>query len=432
MMEGKLKKLSTSMDQEISKGKVFTKKDEQHILSRIKQETKSPTNQPFSYIPKLLTAALFSGIIFSSYLYFENELMSKPNIQIQKETPMSPVLTYKVSGVGSARYSPFLDKGQLNINLLIKNETNVKLTKPLRYRITFLNEKLVNAIGTKAFLVEPKNLPLLGPHDRESISKQFVFTDEVVKEDLINAIQVETISGTKTLNTFIIDAIEYDAEIKDKVLAVEKKEEPTQEKEISVGEAKQIFNQNLADIKDTFIKSGEKNNWGVDQPASYEVAGPDFEPYVTKNFSTNVLKKLLPIYYCQCDIGYLPKINQEVRFIVKSINRNTIEITGIEPASDMTNIGFRWNFKLVKEDNKWKMDQWEEASLEGIDLDLTREEAWKLLTTESLNATFLKEVQLKGTTNYVFNIIGEEYESIVAISSSDTTLTHDYEDFKKQ
>jgi hypothetical protein len=97
----------------------------------------------------------------------------------------------------------------------------------------------------------------------------------------------------------------------------------------------------------------------------------------------------------------------------------------------MTNTGYRWNFKLVKEDNKWKMDQWEEASLEGIDLDLTREEARKLLTTESQNATFLEEVQLKGTTNYVFNIIGEEYESIVAISSSDTTLTHDYEVLKK-
>jgi mRNA-degrading endonuclease HigB of HigAB toxin-antitoxin module len=427
MMEDKLKKLSTSMDQEISKGNVFTKKDEQHILTRIKQDTKAPNNQPISFIPKLLTAALFSGIIFSSYLYFDNEWMSKPNVHIKKETPVSPVLTYKISGEGSVRYSPYLDKGQLNIKLLIKNETNTKLTKPLSYRITFLNEKLVNAVGTKTFLVEPKNLSPLGPHDRENITKQFVLTGEVVKEDLINAIQVDTISGTKALNTFVIDAIEYDAEITDKEVAEEKKEEPTQEKEISDGEAKQIFNQNLADLKDTFIKSGEKNNWGVDNPAIYEVSGPDFEPYVTNNFSTNVLKKLLPIYYCQCDIGYLPRINQEVRFIVDSFNKTTIEISGIEPASDMKNIGYKWNFKLVKVDNKWKMDRWEETSLEGIDLNLTKDEAWKLLTTESQNATFLKEVQLKGTTNYVFNVIGQEYEFIVAISSSDTTLTHDYE-----
>ncbi len=420
------------MDQEISKEKVFTKMDEQHILSRIKQDTKVPTNQPISFIPKLLTAALFLGIIFSSYLFFDNEWISKPNVFIKKETPVSPMLTYKISGEGSVRYSPYLDKGQLNIKLLIKNETSAKLKEPLSYRITFLNEKLVNAVGTKTFLVEPKNLPPLGPNERESITKQFVLTGEVVKEDLINAIQVDTISGTKALNTFVIDAIEIDAQITDKEVAEEKKEEPTQEKEISVGEAKQIFNQNLADLKDTFIKSGEKNNWGVDNPAIYEVAGPDFEPYVTENFSTNVLKKLLPIYYCQCDIGYLPRINQEVRFIVNSFNKNTIEISGIEPASDMKNIGYKWNFRLVKVDNKWKMDRWEETSLEGIDLNLTKDEARKLLTTESQNATFLKEVRLKGTTNYVFSVIGEEYESIVAISSSDTTLTHDYEVLKKE
>lgn len=430
MMEDKLKKLSTSMDQEISKGNVFTKKDKQHILTRIKHDTKAPANQPFSFIPKLLTAVLFSGIIFSSYLYLDNEWISNPDVHIKKETPVSPLLTYKISGEGSVRYSPYLDKRQLNIKLLIKNETSEKLTEPLSYRITFLNEKLVNAVGTKTYLVEPKKLSPLGPYDRESITKQFVLTDEVVKEDLINAIQVDTISGTKALNTFVIDAIEYDAEITDKEMAEEKKEESTQEKEISVAEAKQIFNQNLADLKDTFIKSGEKYNWGVDKPAVYEVTGPDFEPYVSNNFSTNVLKKLLPIYYCQCDIGYLPRINQEVRFIVNSSNKNTIEISGIEPASDMKNIGYQWNFKLVKVDNEWKMDHWEEASLAGIDLDLTRDEARKLLTTESQNATFIKEVQLKGITHYVFNVIGEEFESIVAISSSDTTLTHDYEGLK--
>lgn len=70
-MEDKLKNLSAIIDKEISTSKVFTDRDEQRILSAIKQPIypKAQTKKRCSFVPKLLTAARFSGIIFTSYVY---------------------------------------------------------------------------------------------------------------------------------------------------------------------------------------------------------------------------------------------------------------------------------------------------------------------------------------------------------------------------
>ncbi|MBY6037214.1 hypothetical protein KUV80_11140 [Fictibacillus nanhaiensis] len=426
-MEEKLKKLNYTLNKEISKTKVFTEKDEHHILSEINRLSKPKVRQkkPLSLLPRLLTAALFLGILFSSYVFFDQELASDQNVQTKKETP---VYSLKVSGQGSVLYTD-VDQKQLVVKFLITNKTTSTIKKPLTYRITFMNDKLVNAVGTKSVMIQPENFSPLGPEKSEGISKQFVLNAEVTKEDLYHAVYVETINDDKTLHSFVINQVDYAvAEMKDEL--AENKKEPSQEKpkEISEGEAKQIFNKNLADIKRTLIESGKKNNWNYENPATYEVAGPDFEPYVTQNFSETVLTKLLPDYYCDCDNGLLPMINQEVRFKAISMKEDTIQVSGIQPATDMTNIGYKWTFNLVKEDDKWKMDHWQKSSLDGIDLKLSKDEAAKLLTAESQTLTFYKEIELENSTKaYVFGVKAEDFETTLAISSKDTTLVYDYE-----
>lgn len=104
MMEEQLKKLSTTMDQGISKGKVFTDKDKQQILTRIRKLSVPDvrSKRPHSLLPKFLTAALFSGIIFSTYIYFDKEPVqhSQPNVVTKPEQP--PVSIPNVSGEGSS------------------------------------------------------------------------------------------------------------------------------------------------------------------------------------------------------------------------------------------------------------------------------------------------------------------------------------------
>jgi hypothetical protein len=439
MMEDKFKKLSTAIDPEISKGKVFTNKDQQQILTRIKRLSapKEHTKKPLSFIPRILTVALFSGIFFTSYLYFKEVPVpqSQPNVQTKQEKHHVTIDSVSSKG-SSALYSPYVDQKQLNVNLRITNISDRTINEKLKYRITFLNNALVEATGTRSFMIEPPKYPLLEPGKTASISQGMVLKKEVSKEDLENAIKVEAISDSKTYLSFVIEKIDYEVEEKKEQMVEEREAENKEEsvsaveevseEKVTEAEAKQIFINNLAEIKKTLIKSGEKHNWSFENPATYEIAGPDFEPYVTDRFSKKFLTTFIPKYFCECDQGSLPKVNQEVRFNVDSMEGNRIEISGIEPASDMTNIGYQWNFVLIKEENQWKIDQWRESSLENADLELTKEEAQKLLSTETQTATFIKEEQINGVRAYVFKIVGDGLDTMISISSSDTTLFFDY------
>ncbi|MBN3554030.1 hypothetical protein JYA63_07135 [Fictibacillus nanhaiensis] len=437
MMEERLKKLSTSMDPEISKVQVFTDKDKQQILTRIRKLSvpQVRSKRPRTLLPRLLTAALFSGIIFSTYVYFDKEPVpqTQPNVQIKQEEP--PVIIQNVSGLGSSvEYSSNSEQKKLKISLLITNKSDSPIKNKLKYRVTFLNSSLVKATGSESFIIEPPMQSAIESGDTISISKEIILSQGVAKEELENAIKIETISDSKAFHSFVIDSIEYE---ETKQIEKDKAEVPQQQKEekkeepvpvvVSEGEAKQILNRNLADIKQTLINSEKKNNWNSENPATYEVAGPDFKPYVTERFSNQVLKTLLPKYFCGCDIGFLPRIHQEVRFKVNGITEDTIEFSGIEPASDMNNVGSQWRFKLVKENNEWKMDQWDELTLQQANLELTKEEAGKLLSTETNTVGFHKEIQINGTNVYVFTVKDENGENIFGVDTRNTSLVYDIE-----
>lgn len=438
MMEKKLKKLSTTMDPEVSKVKVFTDKDQQQILTRIKglSSPKERTKKGLSLIPRILTAALFLGIVFTTY-HFIKEVpapQTQPNVETDQEK--THVNMERVAGDGSSvKYLLQNDQKKLIIHLRITNFSDRIIEEKLKYKITFLNSTLVEATGFRSNIIEPEELLVLRPQDTASISKEIVLKSEITKEDLNNAIKVDAMSDSKTYSSFVIEKIDYEVEKKEQVAEegkeVEKNEEPAAievvDEKVSVAQAKQILINNLAEIKFTLTKSGEKHNWNYDNPASYEIVGPDLKPYVTDRFSKNVLTEMIPKYFCECDQSTLPRIHQEVRLTIHSIDGNRIEVSAIEPASDMNNVGSQWNFLLVKEETAWKMDQWKESSLKGADLRLTKEEASKLLTNEKQTATFIKEEQIDGSKVYVFNMVGDGLDTImVAIHASDTTLIHGY------
>jgi hypothetical protein len=192
------------MDQEISKSIVFTEEEEQQILTKIFKTPAPRTHVKRPSFFVFLTAALFSGILFSSYVYFDKELSSKPNLQKEE----AHIFYQSVSGEGSAEYSPYLDKKQLNIMFLITNQSNKTIKRPVEYRITFLNSELVKAVGSESVTVVPTKASLV-PGKSDSITKKFILKDVIAKEDLVDAIQIETISGTKILDSFVIKTIDY-------------------------------------------------------------------------------------------------------------------------------------------------------------------------------------------------------------------------------
>jgi hypothetical protein len=442
MMENKLKKLSTTMDPEISKGKVFTDNDQQQILTRIR-DLSSPrkrTKKGLSLIPRFLTAALFLGIVFTSY-HFTKEVpvpQTQPNVETNQEKAHVTIEGVKGDD-SSAKYLLQNDQKKLIIHLRITNISDSTIKDKLKHKITFLNSALVEASGFRSNIIELAELQELRPQDTAIISKEFNLKKEITKEDLNNAIKVETMSDSEIYSSFVIDKIDYEVEKKKEKIVEEKEEEKNEEpaakeatdEKVSLAQAKQILINNLAEIKFTLSKSGEKHNWNYDNPATYEIVAPDLKPYVTDRFSKNVLTELIPRYFCECDQGTLPRIHQEVRFTIHSNDGMRMEISAIEPASDMNNVGFQWNFVFVKEETEWKIDQWRESSLEGANLRLTKEEASELLTTERQTATFIKEVQIDDSKAYVFKVIGDGIDTMVAIYASDTTLIQGYEEKKR-
>ena len=133
-------------------------------------------------------------------------------------------------------------------------------------------------------------------------------------------------------------------------------------------------------------------------------------------------------FYCECDFPFKPNLDYDVRFSFEQNEADVIKIKALEPATEMNNMGSMWEFELVKEADKWKVNQWSARTLEGEDLKLTKEEAETLLTDEEQTPKFVKEYQSAEASGkaYFFTIKSSHGEGVAAISSKDTHFVYDY------
>jgi hypothetical protein len=212
-MENRLHHLNKIIDNEMSKTPVFTEKDEQNVLAAIKRTP--PTrmaNKKKTVVPKLLTAALFAGIIFTSYTVIDNYLTpdsatkeKKPETRYAEEfTQASSKITYDVS------------TRELTIEGTVKNTTNFN-SEPFQARVNILKNDLSTDLGTNSFNLDVPSNNVLSPDEPYSFEKVINLDLGIVDENTFkDAIQVEIFSKTKTLTSFVIDNITYeDAHVDD-------------------------------------------------------------------------------------------------------------------------------------------------------------------------------------------------------------------------
>ncbi|WP_273851170.1 hypothetical protein [Guptibacillus spartinae] len=192
-------------------------------------------------------------------------------------------------------------------------------------------------------------------------------------------------------------------------------------------EVQEILKSNLTAIRTVLMNKGEENGWGVNNPGKYSVIKPAVAPYVTEHFSTETLQKLSEVYYCECDFPYLPSVIDDVKFSYKQ-NGNSLQIQALSPGDNLNTMGSMWKFTIVNADNSWKMEHWEEQSLEGKDIQLNKEEAAQLLAYGTEAPIYVDEFysdQAKGKA-YLFDMSTAESEYFVGVSSKDTQLVYDY------
>lgn len=193
-------------------------------------------------------------------------------------------------------------------------------------------------------------------------------------------------------------------------------------------EVQEILKTNLDSIFNTLTELGEENGWGNANPADFNIIKPEILSYVTDEFADSTIKDLSAEFYCECDHPFKSAFNEDVHFMFEQ-NKDKLIITALDPATEMNNMGMTWEFELIKEDNAWKINRWNNESLDSTDIQLSKEEAEKILTRNGETPTFIKEYESKEASGkaYLFSMKSANGERLVAISSKDTSLVTDYE-----
>jgi hypothetical protein len=206
MMEDRLNHLNRLIDSEMSKIPVFTEKDEKNILTAIKNASPSRMGKrKKTILPRLLTAALFAGIIFTSYTVIDNYLTPETATKEKKpETRYAQEFTQassKVTFDGSTR--------ELTIQGTVKNATDF-ISEPFLARVNILNDVLVKDLGTKSVTLDIPSNNILKPNESYSFHKMVTLNLNIVDENMFkDAVEIEIYSKSKTLTSFVITNVEY-------------------------------------------------------------------------------------------------------------------------------------------------------------------------------------------------------------------------------
>ncbi|WP_137791007.1 hypothetical protein [Bacillus sp. E(2018)] len=209
-MEKQLKHLDQIIDKQISDAPVFTSKDKQNILAAIKDSTKQPLRQRRkTFVPRLLTAALFAGIIFTSYTMIDSYLtpdtateIKKPEVKYAQElTQSSSKLTYEVA------------TQKLTIEGAVKNATPYT-SEPFKARVKILKEDVAASLESKSLALDDDSTNhILRSDESYSFNKVVTLDMGIVDENTLkDAFEVELYTEDKTLTSFVIRDIDYKAD----------------------------------------------------------------------------------------------------------------------------------------------------------------------------------------------------------------------------
>lgn len=200
-------------------------------------------------------------------------------------------------------------------------------------------------------------------------------------------------------------------------------------KDLTKEEAEEVLKSNIESIFDTFDKAAEENNWNEANPVDYEKVEPKIEKYATKIFANGKLKDALENSFKNMDSSAKPNYNSKIRFESElDKDGELLKIKTLQSPSDIDNIGYQWHFELVKQDGKWKMNDWDQTSLDKLDVQFTKEEAQEsVLISDGQTLKFVKEYNSEQADGkaYLFQI--KENGSYIAVSSKDLSKVTDYE-----
>jgi hypothetical protein len=210
-MENRLKHLNRIIDQEISKTPVFTEKDEQNILSTIKNTSSSSSRinkRKKTIVPRLLTAALFAGVIFTSYTVIDNYLTPETTSEIEKENKLDIRYAQEFTQ-GSSLVTYDAEKRELSIHGTIMNPTDFD-SEPFQVKVNVLNDDVANDLGTSSISLDIPPNRILKPDESYSFNEVLKINLGILDENTFkDAFEIVIFSDTKTLASFVVNDVDY-------------------------------------------------------------------------------------------------------------------------------------------------------------------------------------------------------------------------------
>jgi hypothetical protein len=228
-MEDRLNHLNRIIDNEMSRTPVFTEKDEKHILAALKNTSSTRfLKKKNKFVPRLLTAALFAGVIFTSYTLIEDYLTPDTVTKFKE-----PEVRYAEAFTqASSKLSFNEETGVLTIEGTVKNATPFN-SEPFQAQVHILNEDLAEAVGSVRLSIDVPKRGILKPDEPFSFIKVVTLEKAIDKSALREAIQIEIFSETKTLTSFVIHDMDYRAVVVKESPAADQPKQETQENSAS-------------------------------------------------------------------------------------------------------------------------------------------------------------------------------------------------------
>jgi hypothetical protein len=266
-VENQLKNLNRTLDKQISSTPVFTKNDEQNILLAIRNSSTKKTEKPKvknTFVPRLLTAALFAGVIFTSYTLIDSYLTPETATEIEKK----PEIRYAQElSQASSMISYDENTNILKINGSVKNTTEFNSEK-FQTNIKILNEELQAAIGSKTLEIdETPQQGYLMPDEPFIFTKEITLDKPISESALKDALQIEVYTETKTLTSFIISDIKFTGKKAEEPVVdteqpvIEENEKENEEKDSSSTTEKEKTEQ---DTRDSVIEESPEPTHSLD------------------------------------------------------------------------------------------------------------------------------------------------------------------------
>lgn len=172
-------------------------------------------------------------------------------------------------------------------------------------------------------------------------------------------------------------------------------------KPLSEEEIKKILPDVYRNLVDKVYAVGNENGWvNGTNPPDYDILRKNIEDYITTDFAENQLKPVMGDLYCQCDAMVFPYPNFDIRLIVTEKNADSFRVRTMQVEDEMGGAGYHIFFNAKKEAGTWKIDSFSFVNYFNKPLNITQEEAAKIIKGYDPTAKFIKEVELESPVDF--------------------------------